>query len=146
MQISTRVTRRSEEWQGDDRLSTSEFFQQLITTQQSPEPKVGGLDGVAGLWMERGNVGKFDGQRVSGRGCRCRTLQPGWLHASQVDSSICPCELPTHLGLPPVLLQVKASQCFTKYKWRSAETAAAGGGSGVQVVATQVGLGGGLTR
>lgn len=39
-QVSTRVTRRSEEWQGDDRLSTSEFFQQLITSPQAQQPKV----------------------------------------------------------------------------------------------------------
>lgn len=32
--------------------------------------------------------------------------------------------------------RVKASQCYTKYKWRSAEDAAASGG--VQIVATQV--------
>jgi hypothetical protein len=32
--------------------------------------------------------------------------------------------------------RVKASQCFTKYKWRDAEEAA--GGGGVQIVATQV--------
>ncbi|KAL4439759.1 hypothetical protein ABPG75_002760 [Micractinium tetrahymenae] len=72
LQVSTRVTRRSEEWQGDDRLSTSEFFQQLITSPQAQQPKV------------------------------------------------------------------KASQCYTKYHWRSAEAAAGGGGGGVQVVATQV--------
>ncbi|KAI7839807.1 hypothetical protein COHA_006605 [Chlorella ohadii] len=40
MQVSTRVTRRSEEWQGDDRLSTSEYFQQLIASPSSPQPKV----------------------------------------------------------------------------------------------------------
>ncbi|KAL4419385.1 hypothetical protein ABPG77_002912 [Micractinium sp. CCAP 211/92] len=72
LQVSTRVTRRSEEWQGDDRLSTSEFFQQLITSPQAQQPKV------------------------------------------------------------------KASQCYTKYHWRSADAAARGGGGGVQVVATQV--------
>ncbi|PRW33134.1 hypothetical protein C2E21_7942 [Chlorella sorokiniana] len=40
MQVSTRVTRRSEEWQGEDRLSTSEYFQQLIASPSSPQPKV----------------------------------------------------------------------------------------------------------
>lgn len=43
LQVSTRVTRRSEEWQGDDRLSTSEYFQQLIASPSSPQPKVSGL-------------------------------------------------------------------------------------------------------
>lgn len=72
MQISTRVTRRSEEQQGSDRLATSEYFQQLISSPQRPQPKV------------------------------------------------------------------KASQCYTKYHWRSEAAAGAGGGGGVQIVATQV--------
>lgn len=39
------------------------------------------------------------------------------------------------------IFQIKASQCFTKYRWRSAAAAGAGGdSSGVQIVATQVRL------
>lgn len=72
MQVSTRVTRRLEEEPGPERLSTSEYFQQLIESPQRDQPKV------------------------------------------------------------------KASQCFTKYHWRSAEAAAGGAGGGVQIVATQV--------
>ncbi|PSC69239.1 hypothetical protein C2E20_7188 isoform B [Micractinium conductrix] len=72
LQVSTRVTRRSLEAPDGDRLSTSEFFQQLIASPEGGQPKV------------------------------------------------------------------KASQCYTKYKWRSEEAAALGGGGGVQIVATQV--------
>ncbi|KAI3431864.1 hypothetical protein D9Q98_010615 [Chlorella vulgaris] len=71
LQVSTRVTRRSAERPAADRLLTSEYFQQLISTPQLEQPKV------------------------------------------------------------------KASQCFTKYHWRT-EAEAARGGTGVQVVATQV--------
>ncbi|EFN51116.1 hypothetical protein CHLNCDRAFT_55281 [Chlorella variabilis] len=72
LQVSTRVTRRSEEQPAADRLTTSEYFQQLISAPQQPQPKV------------------------------------------------------------------KASRCLTKYHWRSPADAAAGGGGGVQIVATQV--------
>ena len=40
---------------------------------------------------------------------------------------------PAHL-YPHPYLQITASQCFTKYKWRSAEDS----GEGPQIVATQV--------
>ena len=39
---------------------------------------------------------------------------------------------------PRFVEQVKASRCLTKYHWRSPADAAAGGGGGVQIVATQV--------
>jgi hypothetical protein len=39
--VTTRVTRRLEEWdQGSDRLSTSEYFQQLIESDTTLTPKV----------------------------------------------------------------------------------------------------------
>jgi hypothetical protein len=69
LNVTTRVTRRLEEWdQGSDRLVTSEFFQQLIESDTIRTPKV------------------------------------------------------------------KASQAYTKYKWRPAEAA----GDGPEIVATQV--------
>jgi hypothetical protein len=69
LNVTTRVTRRLEEWeQGSDRLNTSEFFQQLIESDSIRTPKV------------------------------------------------------------------KASQAYTKYKWRPAEIA----GDGPEIVATQV--------
>ena len=71
MQITTRVTRRSEEQLAEDRLATSEFFQQLIEEESRPQPLL------------------------------------------------------------------KASQAYTKYRWRSADAAAASD-CGASVVATQV--------
>lgn len=41
VQVSQRITRRSEEWpNGSDRLSTSEYFQQVLQFPDRPEPKV----------------------------------------------------------------------------------------------------------
>lgn len=55
--VSTRVTRRSEERQGPDRLATSEFFQQLIASEQAAQPKVGcgdsGRVSVCAGWCSR---------------------------------------------------------------------------------------------
>jgi hypothetical protein len=47
-QVSTRVTRRSAERPAADRLLTSEYFQQLISTPQLEQPKVGGVQGRVG--------------------------------------------------------------------------------------------------
>jgi hypothetical protein len=42
LQVTTRVTRRSEEWgdAGADRLATSEFFQQILDSDEAQEPKI----------------------------------------------------------------------------------------------------------
>jgi hypothetical protein len=41
VQVTTRVTRRLQERPAPDRLTTSEFVQQLIESPGRPQPKVG---------------------------------------------------------------------------------------------------------
>ena len=119
-QVSTRVTRRSEEAPSPQRLSTSEYFQQLVDSPSRPQPKVG----------------------VHG----CARVGAGGSSACSATRPPPPPRLPPPLSSPPSprlpppithsLSQVKASQCFTKWTWRPAERAAAEGGA--EIIATQV--------
>ena len=136
-QVSTRVTRRSEELQEEGaRLNTSEYFQQLINSPERAQPKVGragGCGSCGGCSMLAGNMHS----RRAGLAAWDAILYNRLAWAFILHSAPPP---PARLPPPCACLpQVKASQCFTKYHWRSAGDAAAGSAGGVQIVATQVG-------
>ena len=108
--MRVRVTRRSAVRVAADRLDTSEFVQQVYEASGGGVPRVRRGLAVSG----------------AGRGGRARPPSPRPPRPR-------PPTAPAHRSLPP-LSQVKASQVFSKWRWR--DRPAAGGGP--TVVATQV--------
>lgn len=66
---------------------------------------------------------------------RVLSLSPG-TQASSVSNLHANCAFGGAQGKEKLTLQVKASQCFTKYRWRTTEEAARD--NGPEIVATQV--------
>jgi hypothetical protein len=160
--MRTRVTRRSEDFPEQDRIETSEYIEQV---------RCGVV--WCGVAWRRFRQARCWGTREEGRAAQRSpaSAAAAGLHSSGcsglaglspacspglvlLPAARCCSQAPTdaHPPLRPAQIfdessssapRIKASQCFTKYKWRSEAAATQDGGPAI--VATQVG-GGGLGR
>lgn len=136
--IVTRVVRRSEENLTADRINTSEFFEQVFQVPDKVEPKVSiqfCVPNVIDVILISADMISTPASS-SLLGFKVKPLSRD--RVSRVEGMQCEFGARVHktLNFCHCSVQVKASQCFTKYKWRSPQEAAQTGGP--LIVATQV--------